>query len=307
MSLRRLAILLIGICVTPIWLSACNKSNPVPTSSQVVTTEAPAISPVPSSTPVPPTATPVPLAAVVNGEAITLVEYQAEVTRYQESASITGTILASDTQKIVLDEMIGQTLLAQGAVENGYSVDETLIQERINSLESQLGGSKALQDWQNAHGYTEDDFVISLKRSVEAAWMRDQLINAVATTAEEVHVLQILVPTAAEADQAYARLQSGEAFLDVVLDYDALTKGDLGWFPRGYLSDKKIEDAAFALQPGQYSEIIQTETGYHILYMVERDAAHPLQPDARRALQEKALQDWISQRKAQSDIQVLVP
>ncbi len=307
MSLRRLAILSIGICVIPIWLSACNKSSPVPPSSQVETTEAPTVSPLPSNTPIPPTATPVPLAAIVNGEGITLAEYQAEVTRYQESSSITGTILASDTQKIVLDEMIDQTLLAQGAGENGYSVNDTLLQERINSLASQLGGSQALQDWQNAHNYSADGFVIALKRSIAAAWMRDQIISAVATTAEEVHVLQILVPTAAEADEAYARLQSGEAFLDVVSDYDALTKGDLGWFPRGYLSDKTIEEAAFALQPGQYSQVIQTEIGYHILYMVERDAAHTLQPDARRALQVKALQDWISQRKAQSDIQVLVP
>jgi peptidyl-prolyl cis-trans isomerase C len=309
MSLRKLVVLLICICVTPIWLSACNRSSPVPTSSpaMVETTATPAISPEPSSTPVPPTSTPVPLAATVNGEAITLAEYQAEVARYQASVSITGTILASDTYTIVLDELIDQTLLAQGAAENGYLVDDTLIQDRITSLEDQLGGSQALQDWQKAHGYSPDDFTWSLKRSIAAAWMRDQIINQVPETAEEVHVLQILVPTAAQADEAYARLQSGEDFLDVVGDYDPLTKGDLGWFPRGCLKDPKIEAAAFALQPGQYSEVIQTEIGFHILYMLERDEAHTLQPDARRALQEKALLDWINERKAHSEIQVLVP
>jgi peptidyl-prolyl cis-trans isomerase C len=309
MSLRKPVVLLIGICVIPIWLSACNRSSPVPTRSpaMVETTATPAISPEPSSAPVSPTSTPVPLAVTINGEVITLAEYQAEVARYQASASITGTILASDKYTIVLDELIDQTLLAQGATENGYLVDVTLIQDRITSLEDQLGGSQALQDWQKAHGYSPDDFTWSLKRSIAAAWMRDQIINQVPETAEEVHVLQILVPTAAQADEAYARLQSGEDFLDVVVDYDPLTKGDLGWFPRGYLRDPKIEAAAFALQPGQYSDVVQTEIGFHILYMLERDETHSLQPDARRALQEKALQDWITERKAYSEIQVLVP
>lgn len=309
MSVRRLVVILIGICLIPIWLSACNKGGPAATSTQVVNeaTRTPYFSPEPSVTPIPPSATPVPLAALVNGEAIILAEFQAEVTRYQASTTITGTILASDTNTIVLDELIDQTLLAQGAVERGFTVDDTLIQSKVSTLEEQLGGAQALQAWQRAHNYSQEDFAIALKRSIAAAWMRDQIIAAVPEKAEEVHVLQILVPTSAEADQIYSRLQAGEDFLNVVVDYDPLTKGDLGWFPRGYLFDPKIEEAAFALQPGQYSAVVQTDVGDHILYMLERDAEHTLQPEARRALQVKALQDWISERKEHSDIQIFVP
>jgi peptidyl-prolyl cis-trans isomerase C len=309
MSVRQLLVILIGICVSPIWLSACNKSSPVSTGTSPVVelTETPVIPPEPTRTPVLPTATPVPLAAIVNGEAITLAEFQAEVSRYQESASITGTILASDTNTIIMDELIGQTLLAQAATENGYIVDDSLIQAKTHALEEQLGGPQALQDWQNAHAYTVADFTTALKRSIGAAWMRDKIISAVPETMEEVHVLQILLLTSAEADQVYHRLQTGEEFLDIATTYDPVTQGDLGWFPRGYLSDPKIEEAAFALQPGQYSSVVETATGYHILYMLERDMAHALQPDARRALQAKAVQEWIDERKAQSQIQILLP
>ncbi len=309
MSVRRLLVILIGICTIPIWLSACNKGGPITTHTPGVmgVTPTSSVSPQPTITPIPPTATPVPLAAMVNDEAITLAEFQAEVTRYQESTAITGTILASDTNKTVLDELIGQTLLAQGAVKQGFSVDNTLMQSRTSALEEQLGGSSALIDWQKAHGYTPEDFAIALKRSIAAAWMRDQIIATVPEKAEEVHVLQILVPTSTEAEQIYTRLQSGEDFLDIVSEYDPQTKGDLGWFPRGYLLDTKIEEAAFALQPGQYSAVIQTEVGYHILYMVERDAEHTLLPEARRALQGKALQEWLSKSRDQSKIQIFVP
>jgi peptidyl-prolyl cis-trans isomerase C len=95
--------------------------------------------------------------------------------------------------------------------------------------------------------------------------------------------------------------------LELASSFDPVTNGDLGWFPRGYLSEPAIEEAAFGLQPGQYSVVIPTEIGFHILYLVERDAEHPLQPDARRAIQVKALQDWISERRDQSEIQILLP
>jgi peptidyl-prolyl cis-trans isomerase C len=309
MSLRKLLVIIIGICLFSVMFSACKQASIVPTgaTAPVETTVTATTSPQPSSTPVPPTATPVPLAAIVNGEGIRLDEFQAEVTRYQASVTITGTNLATDTNTVVLNELIDQTLLAQAAAEKGYIVDDTLLQSRISTLESQLGGAQALIEWQAEHGYKGDTFDIALRRSIGAAWMRDQVITAVPETADEVHVLQILLPTQAEADEVYASLQSGKDFQKVAATYDPVTHGDLDWFPRGYLSQPAIEEAAFALQAGQYSQVIKTGIGYHILYLLERDPEHMLQPDARRVLQVKAVQDWLSERRLQSDIQVLLP
>lgn len=309
MNERRLVIFLMGVCLFPILLSACNKSSPAPsnTPTVLVTKITPVDSPEPTQTLIPSTATPVPLALLINGEGITLAEYQAELTRFQASSTISGTDIATATETIVLNELIDQTVLAQAAAENGYIVDDTLLQSRIDALVNQLGGTQALEAWQADHGYSEEDFRTALKRSIGAAWMRDQIIGAVLDTADEVHVMQILVPTKQEADQVYATLQSGKDFTAVASTYDPITKGDLGWFPRGYLSDLIIEETAFGLQAGQYSRVIQTQVGFHILYLVERDPQHPLQPDAKRALQVKALQDWIDERRSQSEIQILLP
>ena len=273
----------------------------------VVTAEPTLVSPEPSLTPIPPTPTPIPLAAIVNGEAITLDEFIGELTRFQAVLPITGTNLASDPSAIVLDELINQTLLAQSAAQNGFIMDETMLQSKINALETQLGGTQALEDWKTTHGYSSEDFEQALKRSVGAAWMRDQIIATVPETADEVHVQQILLPTAVQADEVYTTLQSGADFLELATKYDPTTGGDLGWFPRGYLDEPAIEEAAFALQPGQYSQVLETEIGYHILYLVERDESHTLQSDARMALQVNALQDWINERRNQSEIQILLP
>ncbi len=53
---------------------------------------------------------------------------------------------------------------------------------------------------------------------------------------------------------------------------------------------------------GQYSGILQDETGFHILYLEERDPARPLSPDALLVLQEKAVRDWLEQKRVESTI-----
>jgi peptidyl-prolyl cis-trans isomerase C len=247
------------------------------------------------------------MAAMVNGEGIPLDEYTRELTQLQAAAPITGTNLASEPGGIVLDELINETLLAQSAVQNGFIVDDTMLQSRIDMLENQLGGSEAVELWITTHGYSNEDFEAALRRAIAAAWMRDQIAMAVPQTADQVHVRQILLPTAGVADEVYASLQSGADFMELASYHDPTTGGDLGWFPRGYLEEPALEEAAFSLQTGNYSQVIQTEIGYHIIYLLERDENHALLPDARKALQVNAMREWINEKRGQSDIQILLP
>jgi parvulin-like peptidyl-prolyl isomerase len=75
--------------------------------------------------------------------------------------------------------------------------------------------------------------------------------------------------------------------------------------PRGYLLDAKADEAVFALQAGAYSDVIATDAGFHIFKAVER-GEHSLSPDALLSVQELALQNWVSEKRAKSDV-VLVP
>jgi len=250
-----------------------------------------------------PTVTPIPLAASVNGEGITVPEFEAELARYQQAqASLGNTVSLETATQTVLDNMINTLLLAQGAASNGYVADEAAVQSRIDALVAQLGVAQALSNWQSAHGYTDAGFRSELSREMAAAWMRDQIIVTVHQTAEQVHVKQILLYNAATAQQALDYLRAGWVFEDLAVQYESITKVELGWFPRGYLPEPAIEQAAFALQAGQFSDVIQTQAGYHILYVVERDPARTLSPDALITLQERAVQDWLTQKRNESTV-----
>ena len=253
------------------------------------------------STPTQPAPTPVPLVVSVNGEGITVVEYQDELVRFQAAV---GRELTSEDEERVLDDLISQLLLAQAAAENGYKMTETVLQDRLDQLIDGMGGKAVFDDWLVSNNYVEDSFRGALSRSISAAWMRDQIAASVPVAMDQVHAQQILVFDAQEANLILGRIQAGADFSALAFEYDPIARGDLGWFPRGYLLEPRVEDAAFELQPGQHSKVIETQTGYHIVFIIEKDPARALDPDARLALQTTALQEWLERRKAESDIQI---
>jgi parvulin-like peptidyl-prolyl isomerase len=110
-----------------------------------------------------------------------------------------------------------------------------------------------------------------------------------------------------EANQVLDQLRAGTNFATLAAEYDPVASGDLGWFPSGYLTEPALDQAAFALQAGQYSEVIKTRLGYHILQVIERDPKRLLEPDARQALQEQALGQWLVEQRSQSQIEIYLP
>ncbi len=106
---------------------------------------------------------------------------------------------------------------------------------------------------------------------------------------EEVHVRHILFTVPADADEkkrgeirthaatVLERLKKGEDFAAVAkeLSEDQSNKdkgGDLGFVRRGH-TEEAFETAAFALQPGGLSDVVETRRGLHIIKVDERKAA----------------------------------
>ena len=259
--------------------------------------------PTETSTPVLPTATSEPPAALVNGAAILVAEYESELARYQAAV---GRELTDDDEQFVLNDMISLLLFAQGAGESGFILTEAEVLERLDDLIAGVGGESEFQNWLGANLYTLEGFRNTLGRSMAAAWMRDQITAGVSEAAEQVQLSQILVNDRQEADEIVRRLQAGADFTSLAFEYDPVTNGYLGWVPRGYLLEPAVDEAAFALGVGQFSQVIESDIGYHVLYVMDRQMDHPLTPDARMALQEAALREWLAARWEAADIELLI-
>ncbi len=302
---KRGPIILTSFVFTILMLAACS----LPPSTQTAPTQP--VSPDDTSEPfIEPTPTEVVIyVAQVNGEGIRQSGYEASLKQFQAAQTEFGNLLEEDetAETRVMDALINRALLSQAARAAGFTADETLVKDRMNQLTEQAGGSEIFASWLGNNGYTQETFLVELAIEIEAAWQRDKIVNAVPETAEQVKARQIFFYDAYQASRIYDQLKAGIPFDVIVANNDPDNRGYLDWFPRGYLFYPELETAAFSLQPGEFSEVIETEIGYHIIQVLEYDPAHQLSTDARLTMQTRVLEEWLTQQRNQSQIDIFSP
>jgi peptidyl-prolyl cis-trans isomerase D len=109
-------------------------------------------------------------------------------------------------------------------------------------------------------------------RNPERAQVRHILIKTVGMSKEDQDKAR------AKIDDLLKQIKSGADFAALATKHSedpgsAVKGGDLGWITRDGQTVKNFESAAFSLKPGQISDVISTEYGYHIIQVMEREQA----------------------------------
>jgi peptidyl-prolyl cis-trans isomerase C len=254
------------------------------------------------------------LVASVNGIGITREKLESSIESARaQYASIGRTIAESDEisfRSEVLENLIGNALLFEYAEENGYSVDQDSVNKELSEIEAQFESKEDFLSALENRGITEkalrDEIRtgITIERMIETEVFSEIEItdkkiaefyaenNEYFETGESVTASHILIAvdpedTDEEKEDALGKMESIRQEIVDGADFAEVARaksegpsgprgGSLGTFTRGQMVGP-FEEAAFALEPGELSEVVFTRFGYHIIF-VEAKTAPSMRP-----------------------------
>jgi peptidyl-prolyl cis-trans isomerase C len=241
--------------------------------------------------------------ARVNGEEIKKAELDQIVHTMEARA---GQAVPADRRDEIyrnaIDQLVVYKLLSQESKSRGIKVEESEIEAKIGQIRGQFPTQDAFDKALKDRGMSAD----SLRKDARVDLSVTKLMDAETATLpgpsdaeakdfyaknpdqfkepEQVRASHILVRVDANADAAAKKKARGE--IDSVLkqaksgadfaklaqqhsqDTSASQGGDLGYFPKGQMVPE-FNKAAFELKPGQISDVVTTQFGYHVIKVVD--------------------------------------
>jgi peptidyl-prolyl cis-trans isomerase SurA len=252
------------------------------------------------------------VAAVVNGQVITLSDLVERAGPAWETAErLAGGPQRAEEQKKLLraafDAVVAEKLLQAKAVELQIESTDQQIDAAIEDIKKRNNFSDAqLDEALKQQGLDKATFRQNVKREYDSFLVVQYQVRGRVKISDEdlkhyyqihtqdfagedeVKVRHVFLPLPEQAPKAEEarvlaaaqrirqRALSGEDFAKLAREVSkgpsAAEGGDLGWLRHGTI-DRTLEDAAFSLQPGQVSKVIRAGPGVHVFKVEDRRRA----------------------------------
>jgi peptidyl-prolyl cis-trans isomerase C len=241
------------------------------------------------------------VAAVVNGETITLADVE---TVLQMRGPLPVELPAAKRRQLqyeALGLLMDNVLMEQFLRKSGPRIDEAEVNKRLTELEQSIKkAGKTLTDYYKESKQTETQVRQALLQMLQWETYARARLNDVdikryydenkdffdGVTVRASHILLRIARTSADAERQANRqklLAIRQEIISGQVDFAAAAKkysqcpsaaegGDIGSFPRKMVVDESFAKAAFALAVGQVSDVVATDFGLHLIKVTERKA-----------------------------------
>jgi len=294
-----------------------------------------------------------PAAATVNGVRILLsdldMEMQKEIRNNPEMQTSGDLAARRQLRKKVLDDLISQELAVQEGKKAGLEPQQEQIDTEFGKIKNRFPSQDAFEQVMKKQNMTEERLREIIGRAFIVKNVLEAKIEPLAkpvtdkdvadyyqthkgefTEPEEIRARHILIKLSSEAsdeEKTYSKKEmqaileeakSGADFAELAKKHSqcpsAIRGGDLGYFARGDMV-KPFEETAFALEPEQISDIVETEYGYHIIRLEDKKPGRQLEleevsEEIKKELHDKemdiALQTWLKPLREKADIKIML-
>ncbi|MEE4177137.1 MAG: peptidylprolyl isomerase [Bacteroides sp.] len=242
--------------------------------------------------------------AVVGNSAI----LESDIVNQRRQLEGQGFDLGSNPDCAILDDMLFQKLLYNQAILDSLEVSdeqvEQVLERRLRFFISQIGSREKLEAYYGKSvEELKEEFRDIVREQELGQQMEAKITSNVKVTPSEVRSFFNRLPedsipmveselilgqvvkkppvqpeeianVKSRLEEFKQRVLNGESFNTLAVLYSedpgsARRGGELGFFGRGELYPE-FEAAAFNLRPGELSDIVETEAGFHIIQMIER-------------------------------------
>lgn len=247
----------------------------------------------------------------VDGKDITHGEIMKSVQMYMQryASQVPPQQLASMQKQLygtTKESLIAQILLDEAAEKSGLVVSDDELAQEIEKTRANIPEGENLEDLLSQSGIDFDEWKENLrKRILVGKLAEEKTANTEETTLAEIaefyksnqsefevpetvsasHIL--LGFTKDDTDETKAakkqqlldikkQIDNGASFEEMAKKYSTCPSskngGSLGTFPRGQMVPE-FEEAAFSLKPGEISDVVETQFGYHLIKVTDHQEA----------------------------------
>lgn len=288
--------------------------------------------------------------ARVNGEDVTKQEFEEFLQSLEARAG--GQVPPDQRDQVyrrIVDQMIGYKLLQQEAKARNIAVSDAEVDERINELKKQFPSEDVFMQMLIERKMTLDQIRADARSDMAVGKLIENEIAEKATLKPEQvqefydknpdqfqqpervrasHIL-ITVPQGADdaakteartkAEQVLKDLKAGKDFAALAKEHSqdpgsAAQGGDLGFFEKDQMVGP-FNDAAFSLQPGTISDLVETQFGFHIIKVAEKQPARTIplsevRPQVEQYLQnrnrEEQTEAFVKELRTKGKVEILI-